>query len=69
MNSTNAIMTAAESKQIRKRLDLNQQEFGIRLGFSEGGAKVRISEIETGKTPISKKTLMILKMLEKSNAV
>jgi len=61
-------MTGTELKQIRKRLNMRQQEFGVMLGFSEAGAAVRISEMETGKLPISSKTRKILEILEKSNA-
>lgn len=46
-------------------MGLTQQEFGVMLGFSEGGAKVRISEIENSKVPLSKKTRMILEMVGK----
>ena len=32
----------------------DQYTFGIRLGFSPGGANVRISEIETGRLNMSR---------------
>jgi len=56
---------AKDIKKIRKHLKLTQQEFGVMLGFSEGGAKVRISELENGKMPLSKKTRKILEIMEK----
>ncbi len=56
---------AKYTRSIRKQMGLTQQEFGVKLGFSQGGANVRISEIENGKAPLSKKTRMIMEALIK----
>ena len=40
-------------KEVREKKGEDQYTFGISLGFSPGGANVRISEIESGRVKMS----------------
>ena len=46
-------MTAKELKDLRKKLNLTQHDFGLMLGFSQ--PQIRISELERGTMKISER--------------
>ena len=56
-------MKKSELKTIRLRLELTQEEFGKKIGFR--WAKNRICEMENGRKPISERTAIAARMLEK----
>jgi len=47
------LMRPHQLRAIRRRLDLNQQEFGELMGYPANGAKSRISELENGRRRIT----------------
>lgn len=58
-------MNAAEVKEIRLRLGLSQEEFGPAIGFAPGlTARMRVSEIETGRRAISLKVGLLLRYVD-----
>lgn len=46
-------MTGKQIKEIRLKYNLTQTDFGNLLGYADGSAKVRISELENGKIRIT----------------
>lgn len=44
---------------------MTQQQFGEELKFSKAWARMRVSEMELGKKPISPKTALICEFLAK----
>ena len=46
-------MTGKQIKEIRLKYNLTQSAFGSLLGYADGSAKVRISELENGKVRIT----------------
>lgn len=52
-------------KQLRERLELSQQQFGLALGFYEFGARFRVSEIERGDKPISRHVEILCQYMER----
>lgn len=57
-------MTPTELRDIRQRLNLSQQAFGERLGFSLRRAAITVSEMENGRKLISHRTALMVRMLE-----
>lgn len=56
-------MTPNQLKKLRIKLGLTQEQFGTALGYST--PKIRVSELENGKTPITKQVEIICKYIEK----
>lgn len=46
-------MTGKKLKEIRLKYNLTQTDFGSLLGYADGSAKVRISELENEKVRIT----------------
>ena len=55
-------------RAIRLRLNMNQQDFGVELGFSKDGARQRIYELEKGLKPIMPVRIKLLRALEREAA-
>jgi transcriptional regulator with XRE-family HTH domain len=58
-------MTAAEVRFARRILGLTQEQLAVALGF--GAHRSRISEIETGRKPLSKSKALLLKRMLNSD--
>jgi len=55
-----------KSKEIRKGLGLSQRAFAKHIGFADNiGGQILVSNIETGASPVSVKTEIILRYIEK----
>jgi transcriptional regulator with XRE-family HTH domain len=54
-------MTAAEVRAARLALGMTQERLAVALGF--GPHRSRISEIETGRKPLSKSKALLLKQV------
>ena len=57
-------VTAKSVKNLRQSLALSGLSFGKLLGFSKAGARMRTSELETGRAPISGHVARIVELLE-----
>ena len=57
-------VSAERVRELRGSLKLGQQAFGEILGFSRNGARMRVSEIETGRRPIQRQTALIVLYVE-----
>lgn len=55
-------MTGRTLRTIRRKLGLNQTEFGKLLGYVD--PQVQISKIETGKRKINKRLEKLVRMIE-----
>lgn len=58
-------MTASELKAARKRLGLNQRDFGLGLGLA--APQIQVSQLESGLRPISKRLWRIVELWERCN--
>ena len=54
-------MTAAEVRAARLALGMTQEQLAVALGFKPH--RSRISEIETGRKPLSKSKVLLLKQV------
>jgi len=55
-----------KAKEIRKGLGLSQRDFAKHIGFADNiGGQILVSNIETGASPVSVKTEIILRYIEK----
>ena len=63
-------MDRQKMREMRKRLGLNQQEFGVLLGCNNNDAsQAYISALERGVQPLSNRFKLLLRYLDKYGAI